>query len=306
MPKTHIARSKIINASIEKVYDAVADLSQWEAWSPWLIMEPDAKVTVADDKQSYSWTGERVGEGHMVITSATENQSVRYDLNFIKPWKSYAAVGMDLRETGGGTEVTWTMDSSLPFFMFWMKKMMETFVGMDYERGLTMLKDYAELGTVQSKLNFLGESEYLGSNYVGIKRACSIEDMPDLMGADFEVITAWAAENGLDPSNAIGIYHDFNVLKGRCAFTSAVRYDEKPDNIPAEFTVGTQAPAKLHSVEHVGAYHHLGNAWSTMHNMIQSKSFKPIKNYHPFETYGNSPADTKPEDLRVTINFAVK
>ena len=142
MPKTHISRTKVIDASINDVYGAVADLTKWEAWSPWLIMEPTAKVTVADDGQSYGWVGERVGEGHMEITDAVPNQSVRYDLTFLKPFKSHAKVGMDIKAVGDTSEVTWTMDSALPFFMFFMKNMMEAFVGMDYERGLNLLKDY--------------------------------------------------------------------------------------------------------------------------------------------------------------------
>jgi len=40
--------------------------------------------------------------------------------------------------TKGKTEVTWTTDSSLPFFLFWMKKSMEGFVGMKLARAPEM------------------------------------------------------------------------------------------------------------------------------------------------------------------------
>lgn len=305
MPKTHIARSKIINAPISKVYDAVADLAQWQAWSPWLIMEPGAKVTVADDKQSYAWEGDRVGSGHMAITEAVQNQSVRYDLTFLKPFKSTAKVGMDVRETADGTEVTWTMDSALPFFMFFMKKMMEAFVGMDYERGLNLLKDYVEDGKVHSKLNFIGVSDFAGCDYVGLKRTCTLDDMAK-MQADFERLGSWAAENGLNPENMFCIYHDFNPVKNRCIYTAALPFDIRPGAIPDDFVTGSQAPTRLHSIEHIGPYEHLGNAWTTMHTMMRNKEFKAVKKYPPFETYQNSPVNTDPKDLSVRVNFAVK
>ena len=37
--------------------------------------------------------------------------------------------------------------------------MMEAFIGMDYDRGLLMLKDLVEKGSVPSKLDFIGEQK---------------------------------------------------------------------------------------------------------------------------------------------------
>ena len=51
---------------------------------------------------------------------------------------------------------------------------MTTFIGMDYERGLAMLKDYAETGKVPSNLEIKQESDYTGCDYVGIKTDCAI------------------------------------------------------------------------------------------------------------------------------------
>lgn len=69
--------------------------------------------------------------------------------------------------------------------MFWMKNMMEGFIGMDYERGLNMLKDYIEEGEVKSKLDWMGESDFPGAKYIGIKTTCDIDKMDDAMPEDF-------------------------------------------------------------------------------------------------------------------------
>jgi len=40
--------------------------------------------------------------------------------------------------------------------------------------------------------------------------------------------------------------------------------------------------------------------------MIRNKEIKIEKGYHPFETYGNSPKDTHPNELISRIHFAIK
>lgn len=132
-----------------------------------MILEPEATVNVEEGGKYYEWNGARIGSGNMRVSSEKENEFVELDLTFLKPWKSTSKVGFYMKEQGEGTEVTWTMDGSLPFFMFFMKKMMETFVGMDYDRGLRLLKDVVEDGEVHSKLDIEGKGEYPGGKYIG-------------------------------------------------------------------------------------------------------------------------------------------
>jgi len=67
MPKMNIVKRKQINAPVEKVFQTLNRMSTWQSWSPWIISDPDATVDVAADDKSYSWTGNRTGEGHMEI-----------------------------------------------------------------------------------------------------------------------------------------------------------------------------------------------------------------------------------------------
>ena len=306
MPLIKIVKSKHINAPIDKVYGIISDLGQWQVWSPWLIMDPDTEVKI-NDRKSYSWEGTRTGTGNMQIVDEKQNSFVAYNLIFLKPWKSKAKVRMEVTKSNGGTDVSWHMDSTLPWFMFWMKKIMETYVGMDYDRGLNLLKDYAEDGKVHSKLNFLGESQYAGCNYIYIKEKCTIDEMPISMQKNFEDLMPYAHKTeGMRPHDAICIYHKFDAVNDICEYTAGVPYDELPSDLPSHYKLGKQEATKIYTLEHVGPYTHLGNAWSTLQNMIRSKELKIVKNYHPFETYGNSPKDTHPYELISRIHFAVK
>lgn len=170
MSRYFISKSIEIDAPIEKVHASVRDFKQWPAWSPWLIAEPGCPLTFAEDGSSYGWEGSIVGTGSMEVTDEEAPHSITYRLSFLKPMKAESVVQFKFAPKGEGTEVTWTMDGKLPFYLFWMAKMMTTLVGMDYDRGLTMLKDHLETGSVPSKLEFPGIREFGGCSYIGIKR----------------------------------------------------------------------------------------------------------------------------------------
>lgn len=307
MPKMNIVKTKLINAPISKVYDILVDMSSWSKWSPWLIMDPEAKVDVADDNRSYSWEGKRVGAGHMAIAKEDSENSIDYNLTFLKPWKSKAKVKFVTTEKDGGTEVSWHMDSSLPWFMFWMKKMMIAFVGNDYERGLSLLKDYVEDGEIHSKLNWLGESQFPGCDYIGIKRNCAIAELGEVMKKDFTDLMDYSENiDGSDKNKSFSMYHKFDFVKGKASYTAGIPTTKIPTDLPSDFFMGKIPATKIYTVEHIGPYHHLGNAWTTIYTMHRNKEIKGRRGIHPFETYGNSPADTDPKDLITHINFALK
>lgn len=307
MPKMHINKSIVIDAPVDKIYQSLINFNEWTSWSPWLIMDPDAKVTVAEDQQSYEWEGGRVGSGNMSILSHEENKWIDYTLNFLKPWKSTADVRFEFHSEGDSVRVHWLMNSSLPFFLFWMKKMMTAFVGMDYERGLRMLKERIEDGTVKSKLEFKGESDFPATKYVGVNTTCTISGMAEAMGADFTKLESFAGDlQDVLSGAALSIYHKFDIVKDQVNYTAALPVSSVPSGLGSDFTSGEIPATKIHTVRHVGAYHHLGNAWTTLMNMQRSKEFKPKKGIHPFELYVNDPREVSDSELITDINFAVK
>ena len=306
MPKMHIERSISINAPSENVYKVISDFNDWRPWSPWLCMEPEAKVTVAADSKSYEWEGNRTGSGNMKIVQERENEYIDYDLNFIKPWKSTAKTNFTLSQEGNATKVTWVMDSSLPFFMFFMKGMMEAFVGADYERGLDMLKVYVEESEVPSKLEFVGNKSFAGGNWVGIKTSCSIDEVGARMEADFGKHRTYMEGKELADVQIASIYHKWDIPKNKVSYTACAIMKEAASDVPDGFVTGTIPQVSCYVMRHVGRYQHLGNAWSTLYAMHRNKEFKPLKGVHPFELYLNNPQETPENELITDIYFPVK
>lgn len=307
MPKINVKRSIKINAPAEVVYPAIHDFKKWVEWSPWLLMEPEAKVTFSDDGKSYEWEGDRLGSGNMHRKTESENEHIDFDLNFIKPWKSANKTSLFLNSVDAGTEVTWTMDSSLPFFLFFMKKMMTAFIGADYERGLDMLKAYVEEGEISSKIEFEGQSTIESFKWVGIESSCSMDDMATQMESDYGQIHGFVEENK-DIINGVPftIYKKWDLVKNRVDYVASIPVSEIPTNLDSGFTSGEIPTIKAEIIKHVGAYKHLGNAWSTGYAMMRNKEFKSNKKVYPFEIYLNDPKVTPEKELETMVHFPVK
>ncbi|MDB0037950.1 SRPBCC family protein [bacterium] len=307
MPKISLTRTILIDAPVEKVFNTLNDFSTWTVWSPWLIMDPEAKVTVAGDKKSYEWEGPRSGAGNMAISNEETNKSISIDLEFLKPWKSKAKVSFQVFAKGNKTEVKWGMNSSLPFFMFWMKNMMQTYIGMDYDRGLRLLKDYVEDGKVHSKLNFTGKETISNQEYIGVFTSCTMDTMGKKMSEDMPRLMDFMNKSGAEISGApFTQYSKWDMKNNRVEYVSGIPVKSIPSDLPEGFSAGKIPTTEVYTLEHVGPYQHLGNAWSTLYNMQRSKEILVNKNIHPFETYHNNPNDVSDKELITRVHFPLK
>jgi effector-binding domain-containing protein len=309
MPAYHIQRSITIDAPESKVRPAIENFAEWPKWSPWLCMEPAAKLDVHGTPgqvgHGYSWDGEVVGAGNMEIV-ANEGATQRMQLNFLKPFKSQAKVAFQIQPQGGEqTEVTWHMDGKMPFFLFFMIGMMKTFIGMDYERGLKMLKEYVETGNVQSKTEFAGIVEVPTCQYLGVTGECSTDDIGQSMGETLPRAHQLATEGGLEIDGPPGaLYHKFDMKARRCKYTNIIPV--KLAQPVSGAVAGAIQPCRAIKIVHYGSYHHLGNAWSTAHSHLRYKKLKPHKTQCAFEFYPNDPEETPVEELLTEIYVPIR
>ena len=107
-------------------------------------------------------------------------------------------------------------------------------------------------------------------------------------------------------TKAFSMYHKFDFVKRQAKYTAGIPIPKIPDAVQDQFFIGKIPSTKLYTIEHVGPYDHLGNAWTTLYTMHRNKEIKGRKDIHPFETYGNSPVNTDPKDLITHINFPLK
>ncbi len=309
MPAYHVERSISINTPLQKVKDSLRDFKQWSKWSPWIIMEPDATLTYSDRQgqvgATYGWSGILVGAGSIELMEVNEKH-LKMQITFVKPFRSTASVGFDLEDEGVSTKVTWFMDGKLPFFMFWMTEKMKTYIGMDYARGLHMLKEYLETGSVASYVIIEGIIPMVKQEYIGIPNSCAIEELGEVMKKDFEALYAFMEEKGLSMQRVpFSIYNTFDIFKKESSYIACIPLEESVE-IPKGWVRGNVEAKNALKTIHTGRYLHLGNAWSTAISFTQIKKIKTTKKPVGYEYYLNNPYDTPQQELITEIYLPLK
>ena len=253
----------------------------------------------------YDWDGELVGAGGMKIASMDQGR-LEMDLHFLRPFKSQAKVVIEVKPLGDSqTEVTWHMDGKMPFFLFFMIGTMKTMIGMDYARGLKMLKEYVETGSVKSKTEVVGIVDVPQSHYVGVEARCTMEEMGDSMGQTLPAACKIATDNQLEMSGPPGsLYHDVCLKEQKFHYTAIVQTQSAPDIAGAK--TGSIEACKALKVLHTGSYQHLGNAWTTAMAYQRYKKLKPLKSQCPMEFYASDPCETPEEEVVTEILVPVR
>src|SRR5438045_1190045 len=109
-----VTRSTTIAAPPDSIFAQVNDLHNWQAWSPWAKLDPNAKMTyegpAAGIGAGYTWDGNKeVGAGRMTITESQPGERVGLKLEFLKPFKATNGTEFTFKPAGNGTTVTWSM-----------------------------------------------------------------------------------------------------------------------------------------------------------------------------------------------------
>jgi predicted transcriptional regulator YdeE len=310
MPKFHVQRSTVINDNPENVFAKVADFGTWTKWSPWLCAEPDAEVVVSEDASSigstYSWKGEVVGQGEMEHRKLEPGRLIDNEIRFVKPFKSKSDVTFEFESAGGWTKITWHMNGSMPWFLFWMVPQMEVFIGMDYERGLKMLKELIETGTVLSTTNVLGVERVGPLRMAGISKKTTIQEIGSSMEESFCQAAEAFNKHGLPIEEAgISVYHFFDMKAGTFDYTAGWILPESAGDVPAEMSTWSIPTVNALRVDHLGSYDNVGNGWSAAHQYARYKKLKQSK-VGTFEIYRNDPGQTEPADLQTEIYLPLK
>ncbi|MCW3806574.1 SRPBCC family protein [Plebeiibacterium marinum] len=299
-----VERNITINKASEEVFDLIVDFNKWGTWSPWLCMEPGARVEVSGSgfelDNEYRWEGELVGSGVIKHTEIVPRNYIKQEIRFIKPFESSSLVYWNFKIINDSvTNVTWGMQGEMPFLFRFMTKMMEPMVGMDYERGLKMIKDYAEKGYVASDIKIDGIVDCPSFKYVGEKVACELDEVGSTMPKVFGNLKTMADERGLDYNRALSLYHEFDFFTKKCVYTAAVPVMGEV-TVPEPWYQGEIPSVKAVKITFKGDYEHLGNAWSAGMSYMQVHKLSESKEVVPFEVYINDPKVVADERQWVT------
>jgi len=312
----NIEESIVIKASMKKVWENISLFEKRKVSSPWLILDNKCK-SKTEWKDGIvgtidTWESPILGEWEMEITEVVKNESIKYELRFKKPFKSQAHTYYKITKTRKKWElkVTWWMDGSLPFFLFWMKDTMTLFIKKDFERGLAMLKVFTETGKLETSTQIKPVQNVKWFYWVGIEKTKPLTKVGETMMKDFDILGELFEKNEVKGKKVFAFYPKVDMKKNIFTFISSIQVSEKDFNkleLPKKFKKWYFEESKCLKVVHKWSYNFLSNSWTALYMAAKAEKLKPRKTQSSFEIYTKNFKDGLDEkDLVTDIYLPVK
>ena len=146
-----VTRSIVVAAPPATVYDQVNTLRNWDGWSPWAKLDPNASNSfdgpASGTGAGFAWSGnDKVGEGRMKIVDSRPGEHVHLAVDFVRPFEGKSTSEFSFKPEGDKTAVTWRTHAHNNFFAKALCLIMnpEKMLGPDMEKGLAQLKAVVE------------------------------------------------------------------------------------------------------------------------------------------------------------------
>ena len=304
MPSYEVRRSTSIKGSNQDVLVFLSDFKNWPSWSPWLILEPECPVTYRGTQgqlgASYEWDGHRIGAGSMML-SEKDADRLDMELHFFRPFESRAHIYFEVIQGNDEAIVTWVMQGHLPWYLFFLSGMMKAWIGMDFDRGLRMLKSQLETGSVHSQPSVTGERHETGQFYIALKGRGAIEQLGELMQMHISKLSDYALQHNIQRNGCwFTLYESMDMHTTETEFFTCFPV-EKEFNVQPPLVCDYMQPFDAFVVQHKGAYSFLGNAWALAMSATRFEKIKTQRKPMGIERYLTEPGTTTDQDALTEI-----
>jgi hypothetical protein len=145
----HVERSATLAASPAALFAQVNDHHNFNAWNPFLKLDPNVKNTYSGPASGVgatcSWEGNsNIGAGSSTIIESKPGELVRMRMDWKRPMEGTSTVDFTFRPVGDKTEVTWAMYGKNGF----LGKVVSVFMDCDKMCGPPFEEGLAALGKV--------------------------------------------------------------------------------------------------------------------------------------------------------------
>lgn len=305
-PKRYnVQRCIHVEQPADVVFNKIRDLPSWKDWSPWVLHEPESKLTYSETPTevggSYSWQGEMIGSGTLTHIAFSAPSQIQQKIEFIKPFKSTAEISWDLNASQQGCEICWSMQGQLPFLFRFLTNKMTSMIGNDFELGLALLNHQLDQSASYPNLSFDGEVTLNEISGLHRRFTGDIDEMKLAMDKQFqEMATEIVTEGYSAVGSPATIYHK---SKPRVAPTwFEVDMFVPVSGAPKEKTA-KRPGGKYFKVTLLGDYPFLKLAWHSAFANLQMKGYKFDWPRVPFESYENCPDEVEHSNQIKTIIY---
>jgi len=313
--KVHVERSIVIARPQATVYTVVSDWRQFNEWSPWFELDPDAQFTYegapGEIGARMAWKGKgKAGAGSQEIIETEPFEKITSKLVFGEKAEDGEALStMTVLEVDGGTEVVWSFDYEAGMWPWerYMALMMDGFVGGDYEKGLENLKAYVEKMPEADFANLdveFMDVEPVPIAYMTVHTASDAEAIGTGYQKGYEAVWSFMKENSITSAGMpMGI--NISATEEETVFDAAMPI---PANVepPAEglVKIGTTYGGKSLRVVHRGPYGTLDQTYEKIAAYMAAHRLEP--NGRSWEHFVTDPGEVAEADLVTHVYMPVK
>ena len=313
--QVHVERSIAIDAPRATVFALVDGFRQFNKWSPWADLDPDAKYTLEGPdsgvgaKQSWAGNPKTIGSGSEEIVEVKPPELVRVRLDFGA--QGVSASQFVLAADVSGTNVTWSFDSDMgagPIGRYF-GLLMDRWLGPDYEKGLANLKKLAES---LPKTDFgdlvvvTVDAAPVTVAYVEAQSSKDTQEIGNAIGAAYTKVVAFMRANGLKqagPPITINTRWDDTGY----GFDAAIPVDKAPSkSIPADapVKVKTTYAGKALKITVKGPYGGMPPSYAKLQAFMAARGYESAG--PPWDEYVSDPGTTPEPELTTNIYQPVK
>jgi effector-binding domain-containing protein/uncharacterized protein YndB with AHSA1/START domain len=312
---SHVERKVVIDAKPSTVFALVDGFKQFNKWSPWAALDPNAKYAREGPefgvgaKQSWSGDPKTVGSGSQEIIEVDPPKRVKSRLDFGD--RGIAVAELSLAPEGNGTQVTWSLetDNGAGPVGRYFGLMMDRWVGPAYERGLANLKSLAES---LPKADFAGlavervEAQPVTVAYVSAQTSKDAAQIGDAIGEGYAKVLAFMRATGLKQAGH-PITIDTRVDDSGYEFDAAIPVDKMPDKpLPAGSAVKLKTTYSGQALKVVakGPYRGMPASHAQLHAFMAARGYEAAG--PPWDEYVSDPGTTPDAELITNIYQPVK
>ena len=302
--KYDVAKSKVMNAPAEVVFNNVKDFRNWKDWGPWMEEDENLQISYAEktsgEGASYSWKSEVMGDGSMNTVKVIPNKELDQKIVFNTPMGDSESDVYWRFEPGDGpgqTKVTWGMKGEHSFiakvFMAFSPQDFDSTLGEMYDSGLVKLDSVVAKSMDAYDITVDGITTHSGGFYLFNTTSSRLDEIGAKMAPMMGVLSNFMQENNLKQSGMpFTIYEQVDEVNNTVIFSTAIP-------VAARVITPTGSPVLCSYMEPVtalkttlkGKYENLSEAYTKARVYVAENNLTVDPTRKMFEVYAKDPGE---------------
>lgn len=313
LPRTaHVERSALLEAPPAVVFTVLNGYHSFNQWSPWLELDPDAKLVFEGPATGVgakmSWEGNsEVGFGSQEILESQPYERIRQRLTFGGFDGDFTSTYL-LSPEGEGTRLVWRFDADYGNSLVgrYFGLLSERMVGPDYEKGLARLAAFvARLPRGDFGMLRIEPVETAAEPivYMAVRSAANANAIGVALSVAWSRLYGFAHSEGLRPAGApLAIYR--NREEDTLLLEAAIPVDRAPAAAAEPIRAGTLPAGRAMRATYQGSYAGLGAVHDQIQAYIAAAGLE--RNGDAWERYVSDPAKTAPAELITEVYYPIQ